>query len=293
METIYVNKYATDRSTNSFLKTLTDDIFPFFVTRLGQYNNLSYLEMASESTALRDAVFSIGSNEFYRFAIGNPVNQNNINIDVAPYLRDAASTTAQVNNKHLGASLLNPTARMSWPQGNSFQYSFYLYMISDTNGNLEVIWIPNPSYGNRLYSQPIVFVKTATGRDAVVQFTSGNNVLNVFFLDDSSHTNYFISQSSILYSGHDDVIKANYIPITTSAGGVNVADIINTKFVNIFNTNLDASYVYNQVNNDTGYVRKLIRVGNTYYRQLVGNWWFEDPKGDEEIEVHDDTQPSS
>lgn len=293
METIYVNKYAANQSSSSFLRTLTDDIFPFFATRLGQYNNISYLEMASESTALRDAVFSIGSNTLYRLAIGNPVNQNNINIDVIPYLRDAASTTAQVNNKHLGASLSSPSARMSWPQGNSFQYSFYLYMISDTNGNLEVIWTPNPSYANRLYSQPIAFVKTATGRDAVVQFTSGNNSLNVFFLDDSSHVNYYISQSSITYAGYDDVIKSNYLPITTTAGGTSVVDIINSKFVNIFNTNLDAAYIYNQINNDTGYVRKLIRVGNTYYRQLVGSWWFEDPKGDEEIEVHDDTQPSS
>ena len=293
METIYVNKYATNQSSNNFVTTLTNDILPFFATRLSQYNNISYLEMASESTAWRDAVFSIGSNTLYRLAIGNPVSSNNVNVDVIPYLRDAASTTAQVNGKHLGASLSNPTARLSWPQANSYQYSFYLYMISDTNGNLEVIWTPNPSYINRLYSQPIAFVKTSTGRDVVVQFTAGNNTLNVFFLDDSSHTNYYISQSSITYAGYDDVLKSNNLLITTTAGGTSVVDVINSKFVNIFNTNLDAVYVSNQINNDSGYVRKLIRVGNTYYRQLVGNWWFEDPKGDEEIEVYDDTQPSS
>lgn len=293
METIYVNKYATNQSVNSCSTTLTDDILPFLATRLAQYSNLTYDGLASESTALREAVFSIGSNTLYKFAIGNPVNTNNVNIDIGVSLRDASIPLTQVANKHLGANLLVPSGRLSWVQGNSKQYSYYLYMISDTSGNLEVIWTPNPSYGNTLYSQPMVFVKTATGRDAVVIFTSGDYPLDVFFLDDSSHTNYFLSQSSIQYSSVNNVFKSNNIPVTATAGGTSVVDVINTKLVYIFNSALDSTFVSGQVNNNTGSIRKLIKIGNTYYRQLSSNWWFEDPKGDEEIEIHDDTQPSS
>lgn len=289
METIYVNKFSPVSSTNGYTTTLNDYMIPWYQNRFSKYSNLTYVGMAVSSN-MRDAVFQIGSNENYKFAMGSSYNANNNGISIGPFIRNASTDLTSCT--HLGNNRYEPSARTSWPQNNALQYSFYLYTISDTDGNLEAVWTPNPTYSLRDQSNPLIFVKTANGRDAIVQFSSGTNALNLFYLDDDTHTNYYINQDTASYSGNGDVVKSNYLPIVTAANGINVVDIINTKLIRILNVNIDSVYS-SSAHNNSAFVRKLIRVGNTYYRQLVTNWWFEDPKGDEEIEIDDDTAPSS
>ena len=274
METIHVNR--TNQG-NSWITAIEDVLTNVIVPKLSAYNNLTYIGMASFNN-YREPVFQIGNNTNYYLRVTNSNVANNTTSFVFRITKTAA---LDGNGSILGANVPGAAGRISW--GASYStVEFYMRAISDLNNNLQVIWTPNPAYNGRTNSYPIVFAKSAKGRDVIIQSTAGAYAWNVFYLDDTNHVNYFIPQNTDLYGSATDLLKVNYLPIVTT--GVNVTDAICDKMVRIYNNNLDAVYIASSTyNNDSAYVYKLARVGGNYYRQLVTNFWYEDPKGDEPV----------
>ena len=290
MKTVHIGRTYDGSGTNNWTmwKVMVEDVvLPIFQG----FNNLTYVGMSTVSNN-GEYVFSINdSNDYYlRISIGS-----NSYPSLVLLLSSSGSLTA--NGSNIGRDqVTGPQSRISFvkTQGiNTRAYiDFWMYYITDDDDNLKVFWMPNPTFGGMDASYPKCFVKTAKNRDAIVDFASGDNALNLFYLDDDSHTNYFLAQDTTMYTSDSDVLKSTYNPIrvdrTITSG---CTDAITEDFVKIFNSKLNSVwYSGGAFNNGGPNVRRLIRIGSTYYRQLVANWWIKDPMGDEPIVEYLDPQ---
>ena len=280
METIHVDRDCTASNWNEAMEDIITNVI---APKLGSYSNLTYIGMSVYGD-VRDAIFQIGDNTNYYFALKR--NGGSYSSSLSPYIYGTYSLTA--NNTPIGYNYRSDANRFSWKNNNYGHVSFYMYSLTDEDDNLKAFWIPAPAYDYRNYSNPIVFAKTAKNRDVILQFRDGNRSTTCFFLDDPTHYPYYINHNTYKYVSDTDVFKIKYLPIVDQDGGNKLVDAIEDKFVFILNSNISAyvngDYGYT---NDSGYIRKLIKVNGVYYRQLVTNWWYEDPKGDEAVELID------
>lgn len=280
METIHVQR---QNAGSNYMQAYADIVENVYRPIFANFDNLTYIGTnvyIINNATLYDVVYQIKDYNYY-FVLRD-AGTYNTDARICTSLgitADYGSLTAALT--YLGSNVRSDLSRFTW--GSTYEsVDFYLYTISDLSDNLNAIWVPNPSYGSKLYSQPVVFTTTAKGRDVVIQFTSSNNAINVFFLDDNTNTCYYVNQDTLQYSNDSDVVKLKFFPIVTTAGGANIVDCIdNNDFVRIFNNNFGSSYISGTYNNDSALIRKLINVNGTNYRQLATNFWFADPKGDE------------
>lgn len=282
MKTVHVSKlYTTSSSAIDYWSAMIEDIIlPIF----NNFNNLTYVgkytggyQYIYKVNNMENACLRIGYGDYYGLPSIKLMTSSSILLNEADHFIG--------NQQDYSNSRIN-----MFDTGHGVRMDFWMYYITDDDDNLKVFWTPNPSYGSKVISYPKVLTKTARNRDVIVDFAIGNNSLNVFYLDDATKTNYYIAQNTLSYTSDSDVIKSNYIPISAS-NAVNGAcvDMITGEMVQIFNSKFDAIYIVDQINNWGAFNKKLIRVGNKYYRQLQTNFWFEDPFGDEPLVEYLDT----
>lgn len=283
MKTVHVSKTydvgsGTNNIWNKWRLMIEDAVLPIFQ----DFNNLTYLGMTSVANA-GQFVFSINdtSNVFLRMSLGNG---NSNSSSIALCTSDSGSLTT--NPANIGNQQYWPQGRISRiDNGTKAFFDFWMYYITDSEDNLRVFWTPNPTFGGKDLSNAKVFVTTAKGRDVIVDFPVAFYELNAFFLDDPGRINYKIPQDASVYSSDGDVLKSNFIPIRTAGALTDpIVDLIDEDFIHIYNTEINAlGYNSDKFNNTSTNVRRLIRVDNKYYRQIVNNWWFLDPLGDEPV----------
>lgn len=290
MKTVHVKKtFNVGSGTNNRWtkwKLMMDEIvLPIFQ----DFNNLTYIGMSEVANAGQYVFqFKDTTNLYLRITY---VRYNASAQYPSIVLGLSNNGSLSSNDGWIGTSQSFPSERISWvDDGTKVHMEFWMYYIADEDNNLQVFWTPNPSFGGRDWSNPKVFCKTVKDRDVILDFPSTYNSLNVFYPDDSTLQNFYITQDTTQYSSATDVMKSTHIPINpTNAYGA-TEDIINENLVRIYNNNIDSWYAYNSFGaSSSSFVRKLIRIGDDYYRQLVGNWWFIDPLGDEPIVEYLDT----
>lgn len=279
MKTVHVSKTYTisggGQAIDYWSAMVEDIILPLF----NSFNNLTYIgkytggyQYVYKVNNMPNVCLRIGYGDYYGYpSIKLMTSNSNLLTEVDHFIGNQQDySNHRIDMFDLG--------------NNRVRIDFWMYYITDDDDNLKVFWTPNPSYGSKVISYPKVFTKTARNRDVIIDFASGNNSLNVFYLDDPTITNYYIAQNTLSYTSDSDVIKSNYLPISAS-NAVNGActDMITGEMVQIFNSKFDAIYIVDQINNWGAFNKKLIRVNNKYYRQLQTNFWFEDPFGDESI----------
>lgn len=308
METINVKCAIPGTTGNNWPSKMEYILENVIIPKMDTYNNLSYIGNAYGGNNGREVVYSINGSLFDFLRIGKTISNNDVNnSSINCYVSKSnnlnenwASNQSAVEISNYGSSSL--PNRIDWNySGNSDLLStitanFILYSISDTNSNLKVLWAVSPTISRRTYPNPLVFTKTHSGRNIAICFRGASDTSNdnptVIFLDDSNRAIYYLKNDTRKFSSSTEVIKISGLPITTTNGGDNIIDSVDDEMVQIVNMDL-RSINGDTVYNNGGYVRKLIRIGNKYYRQLTSNWWFEDPKGDEPVEYVDETTYSS
>lgn len=292
MKKIYVNKHFYNESNwypnYKFKDLATNYMIPFF----NKFNNISYIkDITSTNTPWgepwHEYVFQIKDyeNRYMTF----DANGNTSYLYWGFYLfsnwiyslsADYGVYPVSFTRRNYADSIATSLDYTKW--------GFEFYYITDEDNNLKVFWEIN-CFNSYLQCYPTVFVTTASGRDGVAIFNdSGTGAVSFFYLDDPYNVRYYIPWNFGAYVSKDSVIKLNYIPIqignnATYMANSQVVDVIDSELVYILNTDLKAVAISGQNNNTLPFIRKLIRVDGKNYRQLIGNWWYEDPKGDEPV----------
>lgn len=290
MKTVHVKKtFDVGSGTNNKWvkwKLMMDEIvIPIFE----DFNNLTYLGMSEVANAGQYVFKFKNTNNLYLRITCVRYNTNTQYPSIVLGLSNNGSLSS--NDGWIGSNQSFPSERTSWVEdGTKAHIEFWMHYITDENNNLQVFWTPNPSFGGRDWSNPKVFCKTAKNRDVIIDFPGTYYSLNAFYPDDSTVQNFYITQDNTQYSSATDVMRSSHTPIhPTNAYGA-TDDAIIENLIRIYNTNIDSWYNGSSFGaNNSSNVRKLIRIDNDYYRQLVGNWWFYDPLGDEQIVEYLDT----
>ena len=271
---------------NTFTKYL-GMLNDFFKPFMNSFTNISYVGTYHPTAIDFQMIFSVNNSEniFLRVYGGSDTSSNPC---ICFFVSNSGDPTVGGIDSNADPDRydLNVPKRISIIPGigDAALFDFWIYYIDDDNGNLQVIWTPNPSFGAKDYSNPFILngVRTSKNKNVFVKFPPDDQAIQVYDFDDTNRVRYFIPQDATSYTSETDLIKSTFLPIRNGGGlGDGSTDLIPDKLVHIYNTKLNSVYVQTVNNNSKAFVRRLVRVGNKYYRQLVSNWWFEDPNGDE------------
>ena len=284
MNIINVAKTYTSETSGYFSVTqwpiMMEEIFiPLF----SNFNNITYI---GKNTVMSPPqyMFSINGAEniFLQMSLGANANSPSIRISFCSSNDITASNTSWI-----GQYTINPAGRISTipitnTNVNSRYVEFKFYYIKDNNNNLKAWWLVSPTYSAKGEPYPHVLATTATNELIGIDFAEGTRGINAFFLNDENLINYFIPHYNIVYNSDSTLLKSSFIPIYTTAGGPNCKDAIinNEDLVYIYNANKN---IYQTGNNSSILNRQLVKIGNTYYRQLVDELWIKDWDGEDII----------
>lgn len=295
MET-YIVDWDLDPTLSSFKLRMKDCLENSIVSRLGQCQNLNFLGWAEgdANSHYAEAVFQIKDYDtiFLRICKDNKSTGDvGINANL-PTIRLSSSPSLTTVNSYLslGSSVTyggEPSTFLSFEsigsasQATNAKFNFWMVTKDEGNNsgikNLQVLWQPKAPNATNAKSQGIFLGTTESNRDYIAVMCNGNNMIRIFYLDDGEYTNYSIPVDSVGYTETLKALKMNWMPITMNNSLANTVDNCEDDYVKIFNSNLGTV----DSDKNSSEVRKLIQIGNDYYRQIVGCYWIKDPKGDE------------
>lgn len=291
MRTIHITH--TDTNTSNNLNHTWKEMMDTYIKPLfDSFNNLTYIGYA-ESGNHMEYIYQIYNYENIYLRI----TKGNTSISAQPSIAFKLSTsnsTSVTNNFLPGTNVPEPLNHLTFWNVSSgpFTVDFYLYLITDENNNLKVVWTPLGSYGSQRESWPFIITKTEKNNDIIIRSSSSElTPYNVTYLGDSNNVPYYIQQDATSYTSTTDVLKSSCIPVVTNgswgSNNYNAVDVVNSEIVHIYNTRLGAYFTNNDnYNNNSANVRLLIQSGGKLYRQMLNNWWIEDPKGNEQEEFN-------
>lgn len=269
------------------LSLYTDFIDYFVAPKLGIYNNITYLGMASVGN-YREAVFQIKNytNLYLRLAKDGRTDWRYNNF---PMIR--LSTTADLStcnnyfttNIGYGGSPHMMAVQYTDGEYNYVHFRCKMWAVSDANNNLKCLWQFKDTEDAITNSQGIIIGEDVDNRDVIGVFSSAANPIHILYLDDPNLQSFYIPVDDTAYQDTTKVLIENSMPICTANNRQSVISNLQSNFVRIFNGNLGANENTNNKNSDA--IRKLIQIGTRKYRQIVSNYWVEDPKGVETPET--------
>lgn len=288
MEEIKFNWYSTR---TGGLEGYTTFIDSYVAPKLGSYSNLTYLGIASSGN-YREAVFKIKdyTNLYLRLAKDDRSDWRYCNY---PMIRLSTTADLSTGGDYLTANIgYGGTAHIAIDEYvqddiRVFTCITQMFAVSDMNNNLRCLWQfkvdPDHDVNARTNSQGIIIGEDVDNRDVVGVFSSAANPIHILYLDDPYNQSFYIPVDDTAYQDTTKVLIENSMPICTANNRQSVLSNLQSNFVRIFNGNLGANE--NTNNKNSAAIRKLIQVGNTKYRQIVSNYWVEDPKGVETPET--------
>lgn len=281
MNIINVAKTYTSETSGYFSVTqwpiMMEEIFiPLF----SNFNNITYI---GKNAVMNPSqyMFSINGaeNVFLQMSLGANANTPSIRISFCSSNDITASNTSWI-----GQYTINPSGRISTipitnTNVNSRYVEFKFCYIKDNNNNLKAWWVVIPAYSAKDAPFPHVLTTTATNELIGIDFAEGTRGINAFYLNDENLVNYFIPHYTQNYSSDLTLLKSSYVPVVSGgAASTSVKDaIVNNEFVYIFNLNEN---IYCTGNNNSIFNKKLVKIGDTYYRQLVDELWIRDWDGE-------------
>lgn len=278
METIFVNEYALTGSTipDKWANFVDTVIGP----KLGSYNNITYLGMATNTSRTndREAVFQLkdSSNVFLRL-----VNEGNNNATQQKFTFRLSNTgSLTTTNSYINVGQQVSSTNFSFTNDI---ISLYIWLVSDANNNLITLWQFKPTYSILTESYPLLFVKTGTDRDVIIYPRTAAYQPIVVYLDDSSNFQYYLTNDVTSVNILNKILRINCIQISSTGDLAYTVDAINDPMCKIYSTDLNSVFNSQTSTYSSSHVRRLIKANNTYYRQVIVNYWIMDPKGNEEV----------
>ena len=281
METYIIN-WDRDTTIPTFADSVADLYENTFVPKLNACANLSYVGMAKNGIR-REAVFQIKNYTNLYIRICKDDRNDYYNQTGFPKIMLSKSADLTVCNNYYtydGSTTITYGGSPTYYGTSNINMQFDIHMVKDNDNNLNCLWQFKAPGSALTYSQGIILGKTETNRDFIGIFGDGNNPIYVIYLDDANCKCYRIPTDTTMYNNTTKVLKKTWMPITTNNTVTTMVDNVDSTFVRIINSDL-SSYEDNNISaKNSGSIRKLIQIGNTYYRQIVVNYWVEDPKGD-------------
>ena len=280
MESYYVD-WNLDSSITNFNDRFADMMENTIVDKLDDCGNLTYLGMASSGN-YREAVFQILDCENLYLRIGKNDRSDFYTTSGYPFFRLSTSASLSTCNSYITTNI-SYGGTPNFLQTNNSNVKFNFYMVTDgtQDNNLRAIWQCKSPNSSITQSQGIILGQTDSERDFVGVMGQGANQIAIIYLDDSTNTAYrVIPDTSLSYAISGKVLKKNWWPVTTDNSLLNTVDNLGSDFTRIYCAELD-SLENSGTNKDSASIRKLIQIDNTYYRQIVANYWVVDPNGDE------------
>lgn len=271
-------------SSDSIPNRVEDFLEHTIAPKLDSYNNLTYLGMASSGN-YREAVFQIKdyTNLYLRI-----IKDERADWRFCAYPAIRLSTT---NDLTTGGSYFTTNIGYGGSPHmevrNEVNIRCKLFLLADASNNLKCMWqckAPTDAIGP---AQGIIFAEDENDRDVIGIFGSAANPVYVLYLDDQDLQAYYIPIDDTAFNTNSKVVKKNWMPICTANNRQSVISNLKNDFVRIFNTDLQANE--NTYNKDSYAVRRLIQIGSKKYRQIVSNYWVEDPRGDETPQLIDNS----
>ena len=281
----YIVDWDRDTTISSFSESIADLFENTIIPKISACANMTYLGMASSSNR-REAVFQIKDYETLYLRLCKYERDDFYSTSGWPYWRLSTTADLATCNSYYTTSPGNVSISYGgtpgFTQTNNINMKFNFQLLTDdeTNKNLKVIWqckAPNATLNN---SQGIIIGETESGRDFVGVIGDGSNPICIIYLDDPDLAVYRIPSDTTKYGVSGKLLKRNWMPMTTSNNVETVVDNLDPSFVRIVSTEID-SVEDSNYNKNSSSVRKLVQIGNDYYRQIVVNYWCADPKGDE------------
>lgn len=284
MKTLCVNKIYHSESTGypgptQWPLMMEDIIVPLF----SNFNNISYI---GKNTAMSPPryMFSIENSEnvFLQMSSGN--SSPSIRIEFC-----SSNDIIATNNSWIGDGLVDPSSRIflippSTDSSYDRTFMFNFHYITDNNNNLKAWWVAEPTFGSKNDTYFHVLAKTQNNKTVAINTGSSSAPISCYFLDDPNHTRYYLSHWGLSYASNSNILKCSFAPIVTGRNNIatSCVDVINNDedFVYIWNSN---EGIYCDNSNSSPMNKKLIKIGNTYYRQLEGECWTKDYDGEDII----------
>ena len=174
---------------------------------------------------------------------------------------------------------------------------FKFYYLKDNNNNLKAWWWIEPSSGTNSDSYPCFITKTANNRTICCSTMTatgvvGNALLGIY-LDDPNHQIYYINTYGTggIYENPNNlnqIVKSNcfFVSVNNTVPGQGQAidSICNDELFYMWNKTIQSQFINFAYTNN----KKLIKIGNDYYRQLSGLIWMRDWDGDDIMTNHFD-----
>lgn len=303
--------YSTETATTGGYKweQMAEDIY---VPLLSSFNNLTYIGKNPTGSSAggnpgnkASYLFSIegSSNLFLQLGMGN--------IDMRYYFGNrlyfcTSNSLEGVNSSwypSIQYSTPVPGDRIAqMPAGSvasiAHREQFKFYYLKDNNNNLKAWWWVEPSSGTNSDTYPCFITKTVNNRTiccttCVGQGAASNCLLGIY-LDDPDHQVYYINTYGAggTYENPNNlnqIVKSNcfFVSINNTVPGQGQAidSICNDELFYMWNKTIQSQFItsFAYANN-----KKLIKIGNDYYRQLSGLIWMRDWDGDDIITNHFD-----
>lgn len=281
MET-YIFDWDRDTTISNFGDSIADLYEHTFVPKLSACANITYVGMASNGNR-REAVFKIKNYTSIYIRICKDDRNDFAGTTDYPKLRLSKSADLSTCNSYYtndGSVNISYGGQATYYGTGNINMKFNMYVVTDTNNNLKCLWQMKAPGSSLARSQGILIGETENGRDFVAIIGESYNATSVIYLDDSDCVSYRIPEDTTLYNNPQKVLKKNWMPITTTNNINTFIDNMENMFVRIINSDLTSYEGSGGVNKDSASIRKLIQIGNKYYRQITANYWIEDPKGD-------------
>lgn len=282
---------------------MVEDIY---VPLLSNFNNISYIgkNPTGCGTDRPSFLFSIENspNLFLQLGMGSP----DIRYYFGNRLYFCTSNSLEGANSSWYPYVANSTPIpgdrvVQMPNGNAssiaHRQQFKFYYLKDNNNNLKAWWWVEPSSGTNSDSYPCFITKTANNR-TICCTTSGSggsigNTLLGVYLDDPDHQIYYINTygSGGIYENPNNlnqIVKSNCFFVslnnTVPGQGQAIDSICNDELFYMWNKTIQSQYINFGYSNN----KKLIKIGNDYYRQLASLIWMRDWDGNDIITNHFD-----
>lgn len=274
----------TTSSTSTILGQVEDYLTNAIAPIFNGFNNLTFVGIAASGN-WREAVFQIKDYTSMYLAVARGSSNSHFNNDGGAWFNCYFRKTADLTTANTGLTSA-PAYGGSYnvqvstaSTGMNFKQNFYA--VTDENNNLLCTWRPRNPSAILTNSESIFFAEDEDGRDLACYITAPNRGhICVMHLDDPDNTYYYVPTDATVYNNSSKLVRKNWMPICTTSNVNTMVNNIYNKYIRIFNTDLGANE--NQDNEDSAAIRKLIKIGNKNYRQVVSTLWVEDPLGDEE-----------
>jgi hypothetical protein len=298
--------YSTETATYGANKwgQMIEDIY---VPLLSSFNNISYI---GKNPTGSSAGGNPGNKPSYLFSIENSPNlflQIGMgSADMRYYFGNrlyfcTSDSLVGVNSSwypyYQGTTPVPGDRVVQMPAGGTssivHRQQFKFYYLKDDNNNLKAWWWAEPSSGTNTEAYPCFITKTINNR-TICCVTNSNSTMMGVYLDDPDHQVYYINTYSGIYenpNNFNQIVKSNcfFVSINSTAPGNGQAidSICNDELFYMWNKAIQSQTIgsngFGSANN-----KKLIKIGNNYYRQLSGLIWMRDWDEDDIMTNHFD-----